>query len=163
MNKLPGIDDNFTKITEQKSINSNQIKVANIYFMLSEIFTGKTKKLIENNDGEVYVFESECDHSDQKKESNLARQRFAEQPNKKANEQPDTTGMSDLENEESAAQGKEQKAKELKTLAPNQMLNRLSISLAQLNAGNNSEQLEKRNQTIIVFFVQIKKTYKTNL
>ena len=51
-------DDNFTKMTEQKSLNSNQIKVANIYFMVSEIFTGKTKKLMENNEGQLYVFES---------------------------------------------------------------------------------------------------------
>ena len=38
------------------------------------------------------------------------------------------------------------------------MLNRLPISLAQLNAGNNSE---KRNQTIIIFFVQIEKNLQT--
>ena len=39
---MPDIDYNFTKITEQKSINPNQIKLVNMYFMLSEIFTGKT-------------------------------------------------------------------------------------------------------------------------
>ena len=42
LNKMPDIDYNFTKITEQKSINPNQIKLVNMYFMLSEIFTGKT-------------------------------------------------------------------------------------------------------------------------
>ena len=67
--------------------------------------------------------------------SSTARQRFTEEPN----EEPDTTDMLDLESEESAAQGKEQKAKGLKILTPNQMLNRLPISLAQLKAGNNSE------------------------
>ena len=47
--------------------------------------------------------------------------------------------MHDIESEESAAQGKEQKAKGLKILTPTQMLNRLPISHAQLNAGNNSK------------------------
>ena len=42
------------------------------------------------------------------------------------------------------------------------MLSRLPITLAQLKAGNNSEKL-KKNQAIIVFFVQIKKTYKATL
>ena len=51
--------------------------------------------------------------------------------------------MPDLESEESAAQGKEQKGKRIKILAPNQMLNRLQISLVQLRAGNNSEKLKK--------------------
>ena len=37
-----------------------------------------------------------------------------------------------------------QKGKGLKILTPNQMLNRLPISLAQLKTGNNSESL-KRN------------------
>ena len=35
--------------------------------------------------------------------------------------------------------------KGLEILTPNQMLSRLSISLAQLKAGNNSEKLKKRN------------------
>ena len=43
------------------------------------------------------------------------------------------------------------------------MLNRLPISFAQLNAGNSSEKLKNEIQATIVFFVQIKKTYKTNL
>ena len=55
-----------------------------------------------------------------------------------------------------------QKGKGLKILTPNQMLNRLPISLAQLKTGNNSESL-KRNQATIIFFVPIKRTYKTNL
>ena len=52
-----------------------------------------------------------------------------------------TTDMPELESEESTAQVKEQKAKGLKTLTPSQMLSRLPMSLAQLNAGNNSEKL----------------------
>ena len=110
--------------------------------MVSEIFTGKTKKLMENGNGELDVFESESDHSDEQKESNIARQK-SEQPNEK----PDTTDMPDLESKESVAQG--QSAKRLKMLTPNQMLNRLPISLAQLNAGNNSEKFKNEIRQLL--------------
>ena len=59
------------------------------------------------------------------------------------NEQSDTTDMSDLESEESPEQRRNQKGQRLKLLTANQMLNRLPISLAQLEAGNNSEKLKK--------------------
>ena len=41
----------------------------------------------------------------------------------------------------------------LKLLIPTQMISRLSISLAQLNSGNNSEKLINLNYTTIVFFL----------
>ena len=41
----------------------------------------------------------------------------------------------------------------LKLLIPTQMVSRLSISLAQLNSGNNSEKLINLNYTTIVFFL----------
>ena len=104
LNKIADIDDNFTKITELKSFNPNQIKVANIYFIVSEIFTGETKKLVENNKGELDLEKSKSDHSDEQKESGTARQKFAEQ----LNEQPSTTDMPELESEESAAQRRNQ-------------------------------------------------------
>ena len=50
-----------------------------------------------------------------------------------------------MESEESAAERRNQlgqKANDLKILTPNQMLCRLPIILAQLNAINNSEKLE---------------------
>ena len=56
---------------------------------------------------------------------------------KKTDEQPDT--MPQLESEESAEQNRKQKEVGLKILTPSQMLNRLPISLAKLEAGNNSE------------------------
>ena len=56
---------------------------------------------------------------------------------------------------------KKQSGGGLKVLTPDQMLSRLPITLAQLKAGNNSEKL--KNETFILFFVQIKKTYKTTL
>ena len=43
------------------------------------------------------------------------------------------------------------------------MLGRLPIPLAQLKAGNNSKKLKNEKQATTVFFVQIKKAYKTNL
>ena len=80
---------------------------------------------------------------------------------RKTDKQPDTTNMPELESEESAAQRRNQQGQSLKILTPNQMLRRLPISLAQLKTRNNAEKLknEFRNETI-VFFVQIKKSYK---
>ena len=41
------------------------------------------------------------------------------------------------------------KGKGLKILTPNQMLNRLPITLAQLNAGNNSEKLKHKIRQLL--------------
>ena len=49
--------------------------------------------------------------------------------------------MPDFESEESAAQRRNQWAKRLKILTPDQMLNRLPITLTQLKAGSSSEKL----------------------
>ena len=54
--------------------------------------------------------------------------------------QPDTTDMPDLGSEKSS----EQRGQILKLLTLNQMLSRLPISLAQLKAGNNSENLKMK-------------------
>ena len=59
-----------------------------------------------------------------------------------ANERLDTTDMPDLETEESAEQRRKRKGQGLKILTPQQILNRLPISLAQIKAGNNSEKLK---------------------
>ena len=65
--------------------------------------------------------------------------------------------MPDLESEESAAQGKEQKGKGLKILTPNQMLNRLPICLAQLKASNNSGKLKNEIRQLLYFLYRSKK------
>ena len=57
---------------------------------------------------------------------------------KYGDKEPGTTDMPELESEKSA----EQKRQRLKILTPNQMLSRLPISLAQLEAGNNSEKFK---------------------
>ena len=68
--------------------------------------------------------------------------------------------MPDLESEESAEQKRNQKGVWLKKLTPDQMLNRLAITLAQLKAGNNSEKRIRWNKTIIVLFLSFKKKKK---
>ena len=74
-----------------------------------------------------------------------------------------TTDMPELESEKSAAQGKKQSTKGLKMLTPNQMLSRLPISLAQLNAGNNSEKLKKEITQLLFSLYRSKNPDKTNL
>ena len=66
--------------------------------------------------------------------------------------------MLDLESEESATQG--QSAKGLKILTPDNMLNRLPISLAQLNAGNNSEKLKNGIRQLLHSLYRSKKLTK---
>ena len=51
----------------------------------------------------------------------------------------------------------------LKILTPDQMPNRLQITLAQLKTGNNSQKTYKWNQATIVFFVPFKKLNQNNL
>ena len=85
LNKMADINSNFAKIIGQESYYPNQINVVNIYYMVSDTFTGEAKELVENNEGKLILKKSKSDHSDEQKESNTARQRFAEQPN----EQPD--------------------------------------------------------------------------
>ena len=78
------------------------------------------------------------------------------------NEEIDTKNMPELESKESAPQGKEQKAKGLKILTPNQMLSRLPISLPQLKARNNSEKLKNEVRQIFYSLYRSKKRTKKN-
>ena len=61
--------------------------------------------------------------------------------NKKSDEQLDTTDMSELESEESAAERRNQQGQGLKILTADQMLSILPITLVQLKAGNDSQNL----------------------
>ena len=61
--------------------------------------------------------------------------------NKKSDEQLDTTDMSELESEESASERRNQQGQGLKILTADQILNRLPITLVQLKAGNDSQNL----------------------
>ena len=71
------------------------------------------------------------------------------QVEKETDEEMDSIIMSELESEESAAERRNQEGKGIKILTPNQMLSRLSISLAQLKAGNNSEKLKNEIRQLL--------------
>ena len=71
------------------------------------------------------------------------------QVEKETDEEMDTTIMSELESEESAAERRNQEGQGLKILTPNQMLCRLPISLAQLEAGNNLEKLKNEIRQLL--------------
>ena len=62
--------------------------------------------------------------------------------------------MPDLESEESAVLRRNQQGKGLKILTPNQMLSRLTISLAQLKAGKNSEKLKNEIRHLLYSLYQ---------
>ena len=79
---------------------------------------------------------------------------------KKTDEQPDTTDLPELESEESAEQRRTQQGEGLKILTPIQMLTRLPISLAQLNAGNNSEKLKNEIRQLLYSLYRSKKLTK---
>ena len=68
--------------------------------------------------------------------------------------------MPDLESEETAAEKIKQHASGLKILTPNQPLSRLPISLAQLNAGNNSEKLKNEIRQLLYSLYRSKKLTK---
>ena len=68
--------------------------------------------------------------------------------------------MPDLEREESAAQRRNQQGQGLKILTPNQILRRLPVALAQLNAGNNSEKLKSEIRQLLYSLCRSKKLTK---
>ena len=100
--------------------------------MVDEIFTGEIKTIKANNESNLEVFKEKSD--------------IAEQG---SHEQPDTTGMFDLQSEESAEQKRNQSGQGLKILTPDQMLSRLPITLAQLKAGNNLQKLTKEMRQLL--------------
>ena len=69
--------------------------------------------------------------------------------------------MPELEEEESATEGRNQHWKELKILTPDQMLSRLPITLAQLKAGNNSLKLINEIRKLLYSLYRSKKLTKT--
>ena len=66
----------------------------------------------------------------------------------------------DLESEEPAAQRRNKPGRGLKNLTPNQMLNRLPISLAQLKSENNSEKLKNEIRQLLYSLYISKKLTK---
>ena len=72
-----------------------------------------------------------------------------EETDKEADEEMDTTIMPESESEQSAEQRRNQPGKGLKILTPSQMISRLPISLAQLEAGNNSGKLKNEIRQLL--------------
>ena len=67
---------------------------------------------------------------------------------------------SDSESDSSSFDFSNAKESRLKILTPNQMLSRLPISLAQLNAGNNSEKLKNEIRQLLYSLYRSKKLTK---
>ena len=68
--------------------------------------------------------------------------------------------MPPLETEEEVAKRREQPGERLKILTPQQMITRLPISLAQLNARNNSRKLKNEIRQIQYYLYRSKKLTK---
>ena len=129
---ISNIRIDIKRLNDLADFKENQIKVVNALFMVN----GKFNWYEIAHKG--YVLRSKSN----KKESDKELDEESDEESTLENEEIDTTDMSDLENEESAARIRNQQGKGLKVLTPSQMLSRLPISLAPLKAGNNSE---KRN------------------
>ena len=69
-------------------------------------------------------------------------------------------GDSDSKSDSSNFDFSDARGSQLKILTPNQMLRRLPISLAQLNAGNNSEKLKNEIRQILYSLYRSKKLTK---
>ena len=107
-----------------QSLNLNPINLLNILFLVNESFTGESDSVEVNKEGNLEGFKEKLDTEEQE-----------------SNEQPGTTNTPELECEESAAKRRNQQGQGLKILTSDQILSRLSITLAQLKAGNNSQKL----------------------
>ena len=143
LKRIRNIRSDIAKIINQVSLNLNQVEVINTLFMVDEIFTGEIKTVKANNEGALEVFKEKSDREKQE-----------------SDEQPDTTNMLELESEESAEQNKKQRGVGLKILTPDQMLSRLSITLVQLKAGNNSEKLKNEIRQLLYSLYRSKKLTK---
>ena len=143
LKRIKNIRSDANKITNMQSLNSNQINLLNILFMVNEIFTGESASVELNKEGNFEIFEEK---------SNKGKQ--------ESDEKPDTTDMSELDSDESAAERRNQQGKGLKILTPDQMLSRLPISLAQLKVGNNSQKLKNEIRQLLYSLYRSKKLTK---
>ena len=127
-----------------QSLNLNQINMLNILFMINGIFTGEIESVELNKEGNFEDF---------KEKLYKVKQVF--------DEQLDTRDMPELESEESVAERRNQQGQGLKTLTPDQMISRLPIILAQLKAGNNSQNLINEIRQLLYSLYRSKKLTKT--
>ena len=144
LKRIENIRSDINKMITMQSLNSNQINLLNILFMVNEIFTGESESVEVNREGNFKVFKEKLD-----KEKQVS------------DEQLDTRDMPELESEEPAAKRRNQQGQGLKMLTPNQMLSRLPIALAQLKAGNNSQKLINEIRQLLYSLYRSKKLTKT--
>ena len=84
MKRIQNICSDINKIINMRSLNSNQINVLNILFMVDGILTGDFFESVEaNNEGNFEIFKEKSDKEKQE-----------------SDEEPDTTDMPELESEE---------------------------------------------------------------
>ena len=126
-----------------QSLNLNPINLLNILFLVNESFTGESDSVEVNKEGNLEGFKEKLDTEEQE-----------------SNEQPDTTNTPELECEESAAKRRNQQGQGLKILTSDQILSRLSITLAQLKAGNNSQKLITEIRQLLYYLHRSKKLTK---
>ena len=72
-----------------------------------------------------------------------------EETDEKTDDEMGAAIMPELESEESAVERRNQEGNGIKILTPNQMLSRVSISLAQLKAENNSGKLKNEIRQLL--------------
>ena len=86
MKIIENIRSDINKLINMLSINLNQVNVINTLFMVNEIFTGESKSVRVNKEGNFEIFKEKLNKEKQE-----------------SDEQPDITNMLELESEESAA------------------------------------------------------------
>ena len=141
---IENIRSDINKIILTQNLNPNQINVLNTIFMVNQTFTGESRSVGVNNEGNLEVFKEKSDKEKQE-----------------SNEKLDTTDMPGLESEESAAERRNQQGKGLKILTSDQMLSRLPITLVQLKEGNNSQKLIDKIRQLLYSLYHSKKLTKT--
>ena len=136
----------------KSKITKHRKKMVNIFKQLKEIFSGSKR----NNKTYFKTGDKTDDKTDDDKTDD------DETDYDEANdEKPNTTDMPALESEESAEQRRNQTGQGQKILTPDQMLSRLPISLAQLQAGNNSEKLKNEIRQLLYSLYRSKNLTKT--
>ena len=61
LKRINNIRSDIIKIINNESINSNQVEVINIFFMVDEVFTGEIESVKANNKGILEVFKEKSD------------------------------------------------------------------------------------------------------
>ena len=138
---------NETKIKEKDGTTNSAKKMFSIRENIIRAFKKDISSYIDGFQVEIEKDEETHEETD-------------EETDKEIDEEMDFTIMPELESEESAEQRRNQPGKGLKILTPSQMLSRLLISLAQLEAGNISVTLKNEIRQLSYSFYHSKNMTK---